>query len=632
MKRMMTILFMLAMPALAFAEGHGAAGAAEAAHGAAHAAAAAADLTHTVYGYLGIFLFVAAYCLVPLENNIHLRKSKPVLFAAGLIWVLLAIAYIKIGDTHTAHIAIKGNLLEYAELFLFLLSAMTYINSMEERNVFEALRSWLVSRGFSLRMVFWITGLLAFLISPVADNLTTALLMGAVVMAVAGDNVKFVALACINIVIGANAGGAFSPFGDITTLMVWQKGKVDFIEFFDIFLPSVVNWVVPAICMSLAIGRDKPKQVDDKVVVKYGGFVIIGLFLATIATAVSFHNFLHLPPAAGMMLGLAYLGGFSFHIKRYEGRSESYDNILGAGSQADLTEEPLRRLLARTKSLGAVINDFQEPMFAVDTNHVVTHWNKACEKLTGIPAKEMIGTKNQWKPFYASQRPVLADLIVDNKPENVARENYKHSFRKNPRAEEAYDASGFYGNLGESGKWLTFTALPLKNKKGNVIGAVEVLQDFTSQKKAVAHFDIMKRIAHAEWDTLLFFYGVILCVGGLSQFGYLAAVSNYLYTDLGPTWANTLVGILSAVVDNIPVMFAVLTMNPEMAHGQWLLVTLTAGVGGSLLSIGSAAGVALMGAARGKYTFGAHLKWTPIIAIGYVASILVHLWVNARLM
>ena len=103
----------------------------------------------------------------------------------------------------------------------------------------------------------------------------------------------------------------------------------------------------------------------------------------------------------------------------------------------------------------------------------------------------------------------------------------------------------------------------------------------------------MRKVSRAEWDTLLFFYGVILCVGGLSQFGYLAIVSTYFYHDLGPTFANVMVGILSAIVDNIPVMFAVLTMDPEMVHGQWLLVTLTAGVGGSLLSIGSAAGVAL---------------------------------------
>jgi Na+/H+ antiporter NhaD/arsenite permease-like protein len=89
------------------------------------------------------------------------------------------------------------------------------------------------------------------------------------------------------------------------------------------------------------------------------------------------------------------------------------------------------------------------------------------------------------------------------------------------------------------------------------------------------------------------------------------------------------VGVLSAIVDNIPVMFAVLSMSPEMSHGDWLLVTLTAGVGGSMLSIGSAAGVALMGQARGYYTFFGHLKWTPAIALGYLVSIYAHIWLNA---
>ncbi|WP_332308523.1 sodium:proton antiporter NhaD [Desulfocicer vacuolatum] len=446
------------------------------------------NLTSTFYGYLGVIIFVGAYALVPLENTIHLRKSKPVLFAAGAIWLLLSIAYSAVGDFHTAHDAIKISLLEYAELFLFLLVAMTYINAMEERNVFQRLRSFLVSRGFSLRMIFWITGVLAFVISPVADNLTTALLMGAVAMAVGGKNKAFISLACINIVIAANAGGAFSPFGDITTLMVWQKGKVTFLEFFAIFIPAVVNWLVPAVIMSFFVDKEVPEALDEEVSMKYGAWSIMGLFLATIVTAVSFHNLLHLPPAAGMMFGLSYLGIFAYHIKRHENRSHKYDTILGVRDR---------------------------------------------------------------------------------------------------------DCNG----MGE-----------------------------------FSPFDIMKKISRAEWDTLLFFYGVILCVGGLAQFGYLSLVSKFMYTDLGATWANSLVGVLSAIVDNIPVMFAVLTMDPTMSHGQWLLVTLTAGTGGSMLAIGSAAGVALMGTARGTYTFGAHLKWTPVIALGYGMSILCHLVLNKALM
>jgi Na+/H+ antiporter NhaD/arsenite permease-like protein len=141
-------------------------------------------------------------------------------------------------------------------------------------------------------------------------------------------------------------------------------------------------------------------------------------------------------------------------------------------------------------------------------------------------------------------------------------------------------------------------------------------------------FDFLRKVSKAEWDTLLFFFGVILSVGGLGFLGYLTLVSESLYGGLGPTYANFIVGILSAIVDNIPVMFAVITMNPSMVTDQWLLVTLTTGVGGSLLSIGSAAGVALMGQARGHYTFFGHLKWTPVIFIGYVASIIVHMFLS----
>ena len=441
------------------------------------------DLTTTTFGYFSLGLFALAYLLVMLEEVTHLRKSKPVLMAAGVIWVLIAITYRQVGiPAHEAHTAILHNISEYAELFLFLLVAMTYINSMDERNVFQALRSWLVSKGFSLRIVFWITGFLAFIISPVADNLTTALLMGAVVMAVAKDNKKFVALACINIVVGANAGGAFSPFGDITTLMVWQKGQASFGQFFYLFIPSLLNWIVPAAIMSMAISKEVPEAMAEKIRMKFGAKRIILLFVMTIVTAVSFHNFLELPPAAGMMLGLSYLGFFSYYIKIREKRALEYD------------------------------------------------------------------------------RPLGISCVEGRYP-----------------------------------------------------------------------FDMFKKVSRAEWDTLLFFYGVILCVGGLSQFGYLALVSHKMYEGLGATYANVVVGLLSAIVDNIPVMFAVLTMDPAMPLGQWLLVTLTAGVGGSLLSIGSAAGVALMGTARGTYTFGVHLKWMPVVALGYAVSILAHLFINAKL-
>ncbi len=446
------------------------------------------DLTGHWVGLAAIAVFVIAYLLVMAEEFTHLRKSKPVILAAGIIWAMIAWVYGHQGFSHEVEQAVRHNFLEYAELMLFLLVAMTYINAMEERNVFEALRSWLVNRGFGYRQLFWITGALAFFISPVADNLTTALLMCAVVMAVGGENAKFVLLAAINIVVAANAGGAFSPFGDITTLMVWQKvigtaqGTVDFWSFFHLFIPSLVNWLVPAAIMSMAVPGGIPASSGETARMKRGARRIVLFFLLTIITAVCFHNFLFLPPVIGMLTGLGYLQVFGFYLKK-------------------------------------------------------------------TAAREAV----------------------------IRAEDIEHE-----------------GQLGDP-----------------------------------VAFDVFQKVARAEWDTLLFFYGVVLCVGGLGFIGYLAMVSQALYLDWGATQANVSIGLLSAIVDNIPVMFAVLTMMPDMSKGEWLLVTLTAGVGGSLLSIGSAAGVALMGQARGKYTFFGHLKWTPVIALGFAASIAVHLWLNS---
>ncbi|MGB0205448.1 MAG: sodium:proton antiporter NhaD [Neptuniibacter sp.] len=590
------------------------------------AAAQIPELSASFYGYLSVAIFILAYSLVPLENNIHLLKSKPVLVAAGLIWVLVAIAFNEIGASEQAHHAIKHAIIEYAELFLFLLVAMTYINALEDRNVFQALRAYLVSRGYSLRTVFWVTGALAFVISPIADNLTTALLMGAVVMAVGGKNFRFVSIACINVVVAANAGGAFSPFGDITTLMVWQKGKVEFLEFLPLFIPSLVNWLVPAIIMNFAIPNEIPEASQEKSFMKRGAKVMMVLFLATIVTAVSFHSFLHLPPAAGMMFGLGYLGMYSFYLKKVEGRTIMADSIFGGRSDAH--HNPLSVLQAYGKDIGEHLNDQPYPAFMIDKNKNVTHWNTALEDLTGIKAEEVIGTQDHWKGFYKDPRPTLADTVLEDDSGAGVRQHYHNQYRDNPMGGKSYDAANYFDNIGNSGAYLMFSAAPVVDESGETVGAVELFEDMTEKREEVKEFDVMERVSRAEWDTLLFFYGVILCVAGLSQFGYMAIVSELMYNDLGPTWANGLVGVLSAIVDNIPVMFAVLTMDPAMSLGQWQLVTLTAGVGGSMLAIGSAAGVALLGTARGVYTFASHLKWTPAIALGYVASIGVHLLIN----
>ncbi len=437
------------------------------------------DLTAHWVGMTSLVLFALAYMAVIAEEYTQMRKSKPVLLAAGLIWALIGYQYTQAGISQVAEEAIDHFLIEFAQLFLFLLAAMTYVNAMSERNVFNALRSWLTSRGFSYRNIFWITGAMSFFLSPLIDNLTTALVMCAVVLAIGQGKPKFITVACINIVVAANAGGAYSPFGDITTLMVWQRGLVEFQTFFALFVPSAVNYLVPAVLMSFAVPREAALRSATDEKTKRGAKRIVLLFVTTIVTAVTFHNVFGLPAFMGMMTGLALLKLFGYYMRQTSGQ------LLTDGQQSQ--------------------------------------------------------------------------------------------------------------SVGE-----------------------------------VTPFDTFREVARVEWDTLLFFFGVIMCVGGLGFIGYLEHMSAYLYSDLGATTANIIVGIASALVDNIPIMVAVLEMNPVMDTQQWLLVTLTAGVGGSLLSVGSAAGVALMGQAHGHYTFFRHLRWTPAIALGYFLSIWVHFLVNAR--
>ena len=434
---------------------------------------AATSLMNSWAGPAILAVLVISYVFVIFERSLDLRKSKPVLLGAGIIWLIIGLATYGTAGAEPAALHLKHAIADYSEILLFLMVAMSYINILEERRVFSALNAALERGGWTWRSLFWLTGTLAFFISPVADNMTTALLMGAVVLAVGGSNRNFIILSCINIVVAANAGGAFSPFGDITTLMVWVAGKVAFADFFQLFLPSLVTWLVPAAIMSLAISNDRAMPIagHENSRMRKGAKRVMVLGVATIATSVLGHQFFHFPPVYGMLFGLSYLKIFGYYLK------------------------------------------------------------------------------------------------------------------------------------------------------------IRSTED--------SPFDVLHHVQKIEWDTLLFFGGVILAIAGVGYAGYLSWLSATAYTSWGGMPAeisigvtNVMVGIASAIIDNIPIMFAVLSANPEMSKWQWLLVTLTAGVGGSMLSIGSAAGVALMGASRGYYTFAAHLKWTWAVALGYFAGIGVHYLVN----
>ena len=456
---MKIVMMLVAFMGVAFASGT-----TEAAHSQLH-------LTTTWVGILSLIVFVVGYYFIATEDKYHINKAKPALLAGTGIFMLIGLYIALTGDKAMGehlHGEINHLIVEISGIFFFLFVAMTYIEAMIDRGVFSALRFNLVSKGYDYKKLFWVTGFLAFFISPIADNLTTALILSTVLITIDRENKAFIVPAAVNIVVAANAGGAWSPFGDITTLMVWVAGKGQFIDFLYLFPASFIGWIVTGFLLSKFVPAGNPPSTDGekKVEILEGGKAIMGLFGLTIFLAVMSHNVLHLPAMWGMMFGLAILKLYVYFLNQ-------------------------------------------------------------------------------------------------------------------------------------------------KNKHND---------DDLEDKKTINAFSWIAKI---ENDTLLFFFGILAAVGGLHFLGFLEYFTA-LYTQFGATAVNIGVGFLSAVVDNVPVMSAVLKASPDMgvdAHSQWMLVTLTAGVGGSLISFGSAAGVGVMGKLHGIYTFASHMKLAWTVLVGYIISV-----------
>jgi len=418
------------------------------------------NLATTWVGWLSLAVFVVAYYFIATEEKYEINKAKPALFAGTFMFMLVGVYYAINGmNPEPLHDELEHLILEIAEIFFFLLVAMTYIETLLERGVFDLMKYKLVSKGYSYKKLFWLTGILAFFISPVADNLTTALILSTVLFTIDKKNIAFLVPGAINIVVAANAGGAWSPFGDITTLMAWTAGKGEFVDFLYLFPASVVGWGITAFLLSLSVPSGEPHfdpSTEKKPVVLDGGMTVAYLGVLTIVIAVLGHTFFHFPAMWGMMFGMAILKLYAFQLKR-------------------------------------------------------------------------------------------------------------------------------------SGK---------------------------------NSFNIYVNMEKVENDTLLFFFGILSAVGALHFLGFLEYVHE-LYGMIGSTAANVGVGFLSAIVDNVPVMSAILKASPNMDIAQWMLVTMTAGIGGSLISFGSAAGVGVMGKLRGIYTFGSHMKHAWTILVGYIVSIII---------
>jgi Na+/H+ antiporter NhaD/arsenite permease-like protein len=416
------------------------------------------NYTHTWVGILVLILFIFGYVTIAMEERFQINKAKPALFIGTFSFMLIGI-YFAVEHLNMAplHHELKSLIEEIAEILFFLFVAMTYIETLIERGVFEALRYKLISKGYSYKKIYWITGALAFWISPVADNLTTALILSTVLLTIDKDNKQFLVPGAINIVVAANAGGAWSPFGDITTLMAWTAGKGTVVDFLALFPAAFLGWMLTAWLLSLFVPKGEPHfdvYTTPKVDIKKGGMVTVYLGIFTIATAVIGHIFFHFPAMWGMMFGLSLLQLYSFYHK----------------------------------------------------------------------------------------------------------------------------------------------------------------------KRHKEHFNVFVNMQKVENDTLLFFFGILAAVGALYFIGWLFYIVK-LYDLVGDIWANVGVGFVSSIIDNVPVMAAILKANPHMGHDQWMLVTMTAGIGGSLISFGSAAGVGVMGKMRGIYTFNSHMKYGWAVLAGYILSI-----------
>ncbi|MDP3267363.1 MAG: sodium:proton antiporter NhaD [Sulfuricurvum sp.] len=412
------------------------------------------------FGWLLLAVFVIGYYFIATEENYHIDKAKPALFVGTFMFVLIGLYYAVEGLNFTPfEHAIDHLILEIAEIFFFLFVAMTYIEALIERGVFNALKAKLIAKGYSYRELFWITGTLAFFISPVADNLTTALILSTVLLTIETKNKAFLVPSAINVVVAANAGGAWSPFGDITTLMVWTAEKGSFIEFLYLFPAAFLGWLVTAYLLSRYVPDLDPLKEGDpaaaeKIEILKGGKMIVAFGALTIALAVIGKQVMHLPPMWGMLFGLSLLQLYMYFLKK---------------------------------------------------NH----------------------------------------------------------------------------------------------------------------HQDVSIFLAMSKI---ENNTLLFFFGILAAVGALHFIGFLEYAAK-LYEIFNPTIVNIGVGFLSAIVDNVPVMSAVLKANPTLDQAQWMLVTMTAGIGGSLISFGSAAGVGVMGKMAGIYTFASHIRLAWTVLVGYIVSL-----------
>lgn len=255
-----------------------------------------------------IIIFVLAYAAIALEHPLHINKSASALLGAGLMWTVYALGQ---GDPHLVSEHLGESLMATAQIVFFLMGAMTIVEVVDAHNGFEVITSRIKTTKLSSLM--WMVGFVTFFLSSILDNLTTTIVMVSLMkklLAKREDRLFFAGI----IVIAANAGGAWSPIGDVTTTMLWIGGQITSIEIMKgLIIPSLINLLVPLAVTAMVLGQRKvvaPQLNPDEEPFYTSAFernLMFCMGLGILVLVPVFKTVTHLPPYMGILLGLGAL-------------------------------------------------------------------------------------------------------------------------------------------------------------------------------------------------------------------------------------------------------------------------------------------------------------------------------------
>jgi len=393
-------------------------------------------------------LVAIAFILIVIEDIIHVNKAKTTLFFGTLCWIIAFISPINGQSTEAVQHQLNENILEIATLWLFLMSAMTFVAYLNSKGFIQNLVHRVMPKQITERKLMFLIGIAAFLFSSISDNITATLISLAVVLSLKLEAKKRIKYATL-IIFAVNSGGVSLITGDVTTLMIFLADKVTIGHLLLLVAPSAVSVMALAALLSLRMNGTLTFEAQTHRRIEKTDITIAVIFLSTITATLLLSVMYHVPPVLTFLFGLSLM----FLVAQF---------------------------LMRKKDVNKKIIDY---------------------------------------------------------------------------------------------------------------------------------------IREIEYDTLLFFVGVLLLVGAMKEVGVLNQFTK-LYEILAPEYANYLMGILSAAVDNVPLTAALLKADIAMDPRQWLAFTYATGVGGSMLIIGSAAGIIAMSKIK-ELTFVSYLKMSFYLLIAY---------------